>query len=114
MPRAYQENHRYFRSAYENGSYPWSKTPCIQVEKFLARILKEISADSLLDLGCGEGANVRMAARLGLYAVGLDREPLAVERATSLAYEEGLDEAARFIVSDGLALPVASSSFDIA
>lgn len=113
MPRAYQENHRYFHQAYETGRYPWSRTPCVQVGQFLEQILKDARAHSFLDLGCGEGANVRMAAQAGLYAVGLDREWQEVERATIFAHQEGLTAKAQFLVSDGLALPFAPGSFDI-
>lgn len=113
MPGAYQENYHYFHEAYKSKNYPWSSTSCVQVEKFLEQILQDSRTDSLLDLGCGEGANVRMAGRVGLRAVGLDREAQAIERAVDLAFQAGLSETVQYLVSDGLALPFASSSFDI-
>lgn len=115
MPTVYQENHDYFHTAYESKKYPWSSGQCIVVEKFLEEIDagKRGNVNSLLDLGCGEGANVRMAARKGFYAVGLDREPLAVEAAGKLALKEGLERKTNFLVSDSLTLPFESNSFDI-
>lgn len=114
MPTAYQENRRYFHAAYESKKYPWSNVYCLVVEKFLEDILNcGGGVSSILDLGCGEGANVRMAAQKGLYAVGLDREPLAIQTAEQLAFNEGLGERIKFLVSDALALPFPAHSFDI-
>lgn len=54
-----------------------------------------------------------MAAKKGLYAVGLDREPLAIQAAWQFAFDEGLRERTRFLVSDALVLPFPPHSFDI-
>lgn len=63
MPNAYQENGQYFRQAYQSGEYHWAKTPCAIVGAYLDIIRTEIpSAGTFLDIGCGEGANVRLAA----------------------------------------------------
>lgn len=113
MPSAYQENDDYFRDAYEMGEYWWAKTPCVQIERFLQQTPEITAGAAFLDLGCGEGANVRMAARHGLYAVGIDRESLAVEHAAAFAHQEGLERTTQFLVSDGLALPFIPESFEV-
>ena len=52
--------------------------------------LQEALAGPVLDVGCGEGRNGLMAARMGRPVVGLDVSSVAVERACSFAAEEGL------------------------
>ena len=81
--------------------------------QFLDTIVAQDHVDSILDIGCGEGANVRMAARKDLYAVGLDREPFAIQSAKAGAFDENLDSDTSFLVSDALRLPFSDHSFDI-
>src|SRR5207245_524578 len=64
----------------------------------------------LLDVGCGTGEHVLMAARLGLTATGVDAAPTAIGIARRKAEERGLD--ARFIVADALDLAVIGEDFD--
>lgn len=72
MAKAYQENHSYFHLAYQNGDYHWAKSACSVVAEYLDCILGEGGAASFLDIGCGEGANVRLAAEKGLKAIGME------------------------------------------
>lgn len=44
----------------------------------------------VLDVGCGEGRNGLMAARMGRRTLGLDLSLVAVERANAIAAKEGL------------------------
>lgn len=52
--------------------------------------LHEAPPGLVLDLGCGEGRNGLMAARLGRQVLGLDLSGVAVERANGWAAAEGL------------------------
>lgn len=113
MPNAYKENLRYFQQAYQTKEYPWSRKSCVLVERYLEKILSQSDSNLMIDLGCGEGANVIMAAQKGLYVIGIDREPLAVQAAKKNSQEISLDGKAEFLVSDVLVLPFASRVFDI-
>lgn len=50
----------------------------------------------LYDLGCGDGRMVMEAARRGGSGVGVDIDPLLLERARARAANEGLDQRAEF------------------
>jgi len=64
----------------------------------------------LLDVGCGTGEHVLMAARLGLPVTGVDAAPTAIGIARRKAEERRLE--ARFIVADALDLAVLGEDFD--
>jgi len=48
-----------------------------------------------------------------MFAVGLDREPLALQSAKQLAFQEGLSDSAHFLHSDALTLSFAPQSFAV-
>jgi SAM-dependent methyltransferase len=56
----------------------------------------------LLDVGCGTGEHVLMAAATGLDATGIDIAPTAIRLARKKAAERGLT--ATFVVGDALAM----------
>jgi cyclopropane fatty-acyl-phospholipid synthase-like methyltransferase len=64
----------------------------------------------VLDVGCGTGEHVLMAAGLGLAATGIDFAPAAIAIAEQKAKERGLD--ARFLVQDALQLQDLGEEFD--
>ena len=64
----------------------------------------------MLDVGCGTGEHVLMAAGLGLPATGLDAAPTAIEAARRKARDRGLT--ARFLVWDALRLAELGERFD--
>jgi cyclopropane fatty-acyl-phospholipid synthase-like methyltransferase len=64
----------------------------------------------VLDVGCGTGEHVLMAAGLGLEATGLDAAPTAIEAARRKARDRGLT--ARFLVWDALRLAELGERFD--
>ncbi|MBO0682659.1 MAG: class I SAM-dependent methyltransferase [Candidatus Dormibacteraeota bacterium] len=64
----------------------------------------------VLDVGCGSGEHVLMAARLGLDATGIDLAPTAIRMAEDKARDRGLQ--ARFRVWDALDLPSLGERFD--
>jgi ubiquinone/menaquinone biosynthesis C-methylase UbiE len=67
-------------------------------------------AGTVLDVGCGSGEHVLMAAQAGSEAVGIDIAPTAVRLAEVKARERGVS--ARFIVGDALALEALGERFD--
>ncbi len=65
--------------------------------------------NTVLDVGCGTGEHVLMAAALGLEATGVDTSPTAIAKAEGKASERGLT--ARFRVQDALELGSLSEEF---
>lgn len=64
----------------------------------------------VLDVGCGTGEHVLMAAAAGSEAVGIDIATTAIQRAEEKARERGLE--AQFIAGDALALGSLGARFD--
>ena len=65
----------------------------------------------VLDVGCGTGEHVLMAAGAGCTAVGIDVSPTAIRLAQAKAQERGTP--ALFIVGDALRLESLDEQFDI-
>jgi cyclopropane fatty-acyl-phospholipid synthase-like methyltransferase len=64
----------------------------------------------VLEVGCGTGEHVLMAAALGLEATGLDAAPTAIDAARRKARDRGLT--ARFLVWDALRLAELGDRFE--
>lgn len=64
----------------------------------------------VLDVGCGTGEHVLMAAAAGLEALGIDTSPRAIAAAERKAAERSLG--ARFLVGDALELAKLGKRFD--
>jgi len=64
----------------------------------------------VLDVGCGTGEHVLMAAGLGLEATGVDAAAAAIDAARGKARDRGLT--ARFLVWDALRLAALGELFD--
>jgi SAM-dependent methyltransferase len=83
------------------------QTPWTQLRLDAVRELVEPApGDRVLDLGCAAGATSHFLSTFGCETVGIDAEPLAVERARSLF------PALRFEVADVRAIPFPEESFD--
>ena len=65
----------------------------------------------VLDVGCGTGEHVLMAAAAGCAAVGIDISPTAIRLAEAKAQERGTSP--RFVVGDALALEALGEQFDV-
>jgi 2-polyprenyl-3-methyl-5-hydroxy-6-metoxy-1,4-benzoquinol methylase len=65
----------------------------------------------LLDVGCGTGEHVLLAAAAGCDAVGIDIAPSAIRRAEAKANERGIS--ARFTVGDARDLASSAERFDV-
>jgi ubiquinone/menaquinone biosynthesis C-methylase UbiE len=71
-------------------------------------MLALLPGDRFLDVGCGTGAAVRLAARVVERAVGVDLSPRMIGRAKELA--DG-SEPTEFVVGDSERLPFPSGAF---
>ncbi|GAA1797334.1 class I SAM-dependent methyltransferase [Leucobacter iarius] len=72
-----------------------------RVNATLAAAVGDLAPGSSLDLGCGEGGDVRWLASRGWRAVGIELSPTAVSRAEAATVEAGLGgDRARFVVAD--------------
>ncbi len=67
---------------------------------------------TVLDIGCGAGADTIFVARLGFRAIGVDTSVKAIEIARTRAAEDGI--VADFRLADATALPLADDSVDFA
>jgi SAM-dependent methyltransferase len=88
-----------FEASYE-GTPPWD----IGRPQLAFAALAEAGAFAgpLLDVGCGTGEHVLMAAAAGLDATGIDIAPTAIRLAREKAAERGLT--ATFVAGDALAM----------
>jgi cyclopropane fatty-acyl-phospholipid synthase-like methyltransferase len=77
---------------------------------FLALAEAGVVRGRVLDVGCGTGEHVLMAAGLGLETTGLDAAPTAIDAARRKARDRGLT--ARFLVWDALRLAELGERFD--
>jgi arsenite methyltransferase len=70
-------------------------------------------ADRLLDVACGQGTSVLLAAReFGSRAVGADLSDSAFGQARAEAVDEGIGGRVSFVRADALDLPFEDASFD--
>jgi cyclopropane fatty-acyl-phospholipid synthase-like methyltransferase len=114
MRTAQEQNRDYFRRAYETGCHGWETVePSPYVARNLALVAAQAPGRRLLDLGCGEGRHCILAARLGFFAVGVDYEPRALQRAQMFAREAAVHDAARFLAADLFSLPFRLRPFDV-
>lgn len=89
--------------------YPWDAVVSF-VRNYQPR--PDASTVSVLDLGCGSGANLWFLAREGFAAVGVDGSPHALSVAQARLAQEGLSVPLhRYVL--GEALPFPSAAFDL-
>lgn len=100
--------HPSWNSVYE-GSPPWDIGAPQPEFVRLAEAGKLQS--NVLDVGCGTGEQVILAAMHGAEAMGVDIAPLAIERARAKAEERGIS--ATFQVADVLQLAQLGRQFDV-
>ncbi len=113
MLSAREANRRYFREAYRGGERGWAaEQPDPRVLRLLRRVRRAVPGGRLLDVGCGEGRHTLAAARLGFKAVGVDYQPLALERARRRARREGI-RGTGFRRADVFRLPFPEARFEV-
>lgn len=92
------------------GSEPiWSG----RVNATLADVAGQLPPGRSLDLGCGEGADVRWLAEQGWDATGLDLSPTAIARAQAAARSRGLEASAHFTARDLSTWEPTGASYDL-
>ncbi|MGB3939933.1 MAG: class I SAM-dependent methyltransferase [Candidatus Manganitrophaceae bacterium] len=110
----YASQKKYFEKAYRTGEHGWPvEGPSPPVVRFLTHFKKENRSGRILDIGCGEGRHAALFAREGYRAVGLDNQPLAVERAAQIAGNGRVRRNLRFLVGDVFHLPFGPQAFDV-
>lgn len=99
---------RYRNPAYRN-RYPWSS-----VVQFVFRNTpkdREPAEIRILEVGCGNGANLWFAAREGFQTVGIDGSQTAISHARDWFRREGLD--GEFCVGNFAEIPFPDGVFDM-
>lgn len=67
--------------------------------------------DTVIDVGCGLGGNLKFCAKYAAHAIGVDIDPSRVEATAEILKKEGA-KSFKTIVSDGNPLPIDSESID--
>lgn len=110
----YPSQKMYFEEAYRTGEHGWPvEGPSLPVSRFVARFKKERSAGRVLDIGCGEGRHSVLFAREGYRTIGLDYQPLALERARRISGNGSAGANLRFMLGDVFHLPFRPGTFDV-
>ena len=75
--------------------------------------LGDLSGKSILDVGCGEGEDAMILARLGAHVTGLDVSPAAIELARQRASINGVSGATDFICAPLGSAELPARAFDV-
>lgn len=110
MPRTKRAGLPDWELLYREGTPPW-ETGLPAAE--LVRVLQEglLPRGSLLELGCGTGADAVYFARKGFEVTALDASPTAVDRARTRA--DLASVAIRFVLEDVFRFAKNSGAFDV-
>jgi len=97
-------------TVYRQGTPPWETG---RVSSELVRVLDEgiIGSGSVLELGCGTGADASLLARRGFDVTAIDSSPMAIERARGRAEQEGA--LIRFVLADVFRFSQSAETFDL-
>ncbi len=110
----YNTQKRYFQEAYRSGEHGWPTTePTPFIRSFQRSFRKEFQGGRILDLGCGEGRHTLLFAEKDCFAVGMDLEPRALQRAKEIIKYKKFICKPNFLIGDVLALPFKEKSFDV-
>jgi len=92
--------------------HEWGKYPGENLIQFIARNFykKERKNVSLLEIGCGPGANIWFMSREGFKVVGIDGSETAIAKAKERLQKENLQ--AELIVGDIVNMPFENQRFD--
>lgn len=96
---------------FENSRF--GRYPPEELLRFLARNFYHVpdrKSISILEVGCGPGANIWAVAREGFSAYALDGSQVAIKRAEDRCKEEGVEVS--FEVADAMHLPYQKNFFD--
>jgi len=95
---------------YRHGTPPWETG---RVSSELVRVLDEgvIRRGSVLEVGCGTGADAVMFAQRGFDVTAVESSPMAIERARGRAEQE--DALIRFVLNDVFKFAQTAETFDL-
>jgi 2-polyprenyl-3-methyl-5-hydroxy-6-metoxy-1,4-benzoquinol methylase len=82
-------------------------------KEFRFRLLGQLMGKRLLDIGCGDGLNAVMFAKMGAHVTGLDVSSGAIQLARRRAEVNGVSERTTFICAPVENADLAPDSFDI-
>lgn len=82
-------------------------------KEYCFRLLGDLRDKTILDVGCGEGEDGMILAKLGARVTGLDVSPAAIELARQRAQVNGVSERTRFVCAPLDAADLAEKSFDV-
>jgi SAM-dependent methyltransferase len=106
---------KYFLDVYQKGlEHYWTLVTEKEKElkRFLKIIKKSIRKPKLLDIGCGNGKYIILAAKEGIDSYGIDISPIAIRKAKKEAAKQKVQ--ASFRVGDALNMPYPKNYFDAA
>jgi 2-polyprenyl-3-methyl-5-hydroxy-6-metoxy-1,4-benzoquinol methylase len=81
--------------------------------EFCFLLMGSLRGKSVLDVGCGDGANAVLLAQLGAIVTGIDISPKAIELARKRAEINGVKDSVRFCCSPLETADFSQNSFDI-
>jgi 2-polyprenyl-3-methyl-5-hydroxy-6-metoxy-1,4-benzoquinol methylase len=82
-------------------------------EEFRFRVLKNLQGKNVLDIGCGDGHNSVLLAKLSAQVTGIDISPKSIDLAHKKAEINGVKDATRFISSPVEEVEILPHSFDV-
>lgn len=82
-------------------------------KEYCCRLLGDLKDKIVLDLGCGEGENSVLLARLGAKVTGLDISPKAIELAKERARLSGVEDRTQFICAPAETANLPADHFDV-
>ena len=82
-------------------------------KEYSFRLLGDLRDKTILDVGCGEGEDGMILAKLGARVTGLDVSPAAIELARQRAAVNGVSERTRFVCAPLDAADLPERSFDV-
>jgi len=82
-------------------------------KEYSFRLLGDLREKTILDVGCGEGEDGMILAKLGARVTGLDVSPAAIELARQRAAVNGVSERTRFVCAPLDAADLPERSFDV-
>lgn len=82
-------------------------------EEFRFRVLRNLKGKQVLDIGCGDGHNSIILAKLGARVTGIDISPKSIALAQKRAEINGVNHSVRFVCAPVEQAEIPPGSFDI-
>jgi 2-polyprenyl-3-methyl-5-hydroxy-6-metoxy-1,4-benzoquinol methylase len=82
-------------------------------KEYACRLLGDLEGRTVLDLGCGEGENSVLLARLGATVTGIDISPKAIEAARERARANGVADRTSFVCAPAEEAHLPNDHFDV-